>query len=109
MTEQERQAGQIRDSILNEVLDCVAQKEPDAEKCTDYIMSILERLTGWTKVEDGIQLGMMVCHSSLYNGNELMKVVGIREKEVELEGDYSGGTHCVCQKDWLSINGVIIK
>ena len=38
-----------------------------------------------------------------------MKVVGIREKEVELEGDYSGGTHAVCQKDWLPLEGVLLS
>jgi len=30
------------------------------------------------------------------------KVVGIRETEVEIEGDWSGGTHNVIQKDWVS-------
>ena len=38
-----------------------------------------------------------------------MKIVGIRENEVELEGDYSGGTHNVCQTDWLPIEGVLFK
>jgi hypothetical protein len=52
------------------------------------------------------QLGMQVFHESIYDGNELMKVVGIRETEVELQGDYSGGTHRVIQKDWLPISGV---
>ena len=28
-------------------------------------------------------------------------VVGIRKDSVEIEGDFSGGTHCVCQKDWV--------
>lgn len=51
------------------------------------------------------QLGMYVYHTSIYNGNERMKIVGIREKELELEGDYSGGTHNVTQKDWLPIEG----
>jgi hypothetical protein len=35
-----------------------------------------------------------------------MEIVGIRKDEVELEGDYSGGTHCVTQKDWLPIEGI---
>lgn len=30
------------------------------------------------------------------------KVVGIRKNEVEIEGDWSGGTHNVCQRDWVS-------
>ncbi len=37
----------------------------------------------------------------VYHGHEPFKVVGIREKQVELEGDFSGGTHNVCQKDWF--------
>ena len=52
------------------------------------------------------ELGMMVYHEKIYDGKEKMKVVGIRETEVELEGDYSGGTHNVTQKDWQSIKGL---
>jgi hypothetical protein len=29
----------------------------------------------------------------LYEGREPFKIVGIRQIKVELEGDYSGGTH----------------
>lgn len=54
------------------------------------------------------QLGMFVFHESIYKGRELMKVVGIRYNEVELQGDYSGGTHNVIQKDWLPINGLFM-
>ena len=35
-----------------------------------------------------------------------MEVVGIRKTEVELQGDYSGGTHNVSQKDWLPVKGL---
>lgn len=56
-----------------------------------------------------IILGQIVYHKEVYNGKEPLKVVGIREKEVELEGDYSGGTHAVCQKDWLSLEGIIFN
>ena len=35
-----------------------------------------------------------------------VEVVGIREAEVELQGDYSGGTNAVLQKDWLPIKGL---
>ncbi len=52
------------------------------------------------------KLDMEVFHKEIYDGNELMKVVGIRKKEVELEGDYSGGTHKVSQKSWLPIKGL---
>lgn len=52
------------------------------------------------------ELGMNVFHELIYHGRECMKVVGIRETEVELEGDYSGGTNNVSQKDWLPIKGL---
>jgi hypothetical protein len=39
----------------------------------------------------------------VYYGHEPFKIVGIREKEIELEGDFSGGTHNVTQKDWYPI------
>ncbi len=52
------------------------------------------------------QLGMKVFHKTIYDGKECMTVVGIRYTEVELEGDYSGGTHKVIQKDWLPIEGL---
>jgi hypothetical protein len=35
-----------------------------------------------------------------YNHGETFKVVGIREKELELQGDWSGGTHNVSQTGW---------
>lgn len=54
-----------------------------------------------------IKLGQKVYHMDLYDGEELMEVVGVRKTQVELEGDYSGGTHNVCQKSWLSIEGII--
>jgi len=39
-----------------------------------------------------------------YNHGEVFTVVGIREHELELEGDWSGGTHNVSQKDWVPID-----
>ena len=41
----------------------------------------------------------------IYKGHEQMKILGIRKTEIELEGDYSGGTNNVIQKDWLPIKG----
>lgn len=55
-----------------------------------------------------LKLNQKVYHKKIYNGKELMKIVGIREKEVELEGDWSGGTHNVCQKAWMPISGLIL-
>lgn len=42
-----------------------------------------------------------VYNEKIYNGHEPFKIVGIRENEVELEGDFSGGTHLVRNKDWF--------
>ncbi len=44
----------------------------------------------------------------VYEGHEPFKVVGIRENQVELEGDFSGGTHNVCQKDWFDDDKVFV-
>lgn len=49
---------------------------------------------------------MKVFCDLVYNGKELMKIVGIRKEEVELEGDFSGGTHAVTQKDWFPLNTI---
>jgi hypothetical protein len=54
-----------------------------------------------------IYIGKKVYHNEIYNGKELMEIVGIRKDTVELEGDYSGGTHNVCQKDWMPVEGLI--
>lgn len=54
-----------------------------------------------------IKLGKQVFHKEIYNGKEPMEIVGIRKDTVELQGDFSGGTHNVCQKDWFSISGII--
>jgi hypothetical protein len=42
-------------------------------------------------------------------GGELMKIVGLRENEVELEGDYSGGTNNTIGRQWFPIEGIILK
>lgn len=46
--------------------------------------------------------------SNVYDGHEPFKIVGIRENEVELEGDFSGGTHNVLQKEWFKDNEVFV-
>jgi hypothetical protein len=56
-----------------------------------------------------LRINQLVYHKDVYNGHEQMKIVGLREEEVELEGDWSGGTHNVCQRDWMSIEGVILN
>lgn len=53
-------------------------------------------------VNDHIALNVYPVYvNSVYNGHEPFKIVGIRENHIELEGDFSGGTHLVCQKDWF--------
>lgn len=45
-----------------------------------------------------------VYSDKIYNGHEPFKIVGIRKHQVELEGDFSGGTHNVKQADWFNID-----
>ena len=45
---------------------------------------------------------------TVYGGKEPFKIVGIREKQVELQGDFSGGTHNVSQKDWFDDDKVFV-
>lgn len=52
------------------------------------------------------KIGQTVYHRDIYDHREELKIVGIRETELELEGDYSGGTHGVRQKQWMPIKGV---
>lgn len=47
------------------------------------------------------KLGDLVSHPS---DLAPFKVVGIRENELEIEGDFSGGTHNVCQRGWEPID-----
>jgi hypothetical protein len=35
-----------------------------------------------------------------YYDNEIFEIVNVRENEFELRGDWSGGTHNVCQTSW---------
>lgn len=57
-----------------------------------------------------IELNDKVVHPDIYYGREVFRVVGIRTKpdEVELEGDWSGGTHNVCQRAWYKKEGIKI-
>jgi hypothetical protein len=52
------------------------------------------------------KLGQTVYHRDVYEHKEPLTIVGIREKELELEGDYSGGTNNIIGKQWLPIKGV---
>lgn len=56
-----------------------------------------------------IFIGQKARHADLYNGKETFEIVGIRKDEIELEGDFSGGTHNVKQKSWLPKKGLILQ
>lgn len=45
---------------------------------------------------------------TLYNGREPFKIVGVRQNQVELEGDYSGGTHNTIGKQWFNNSEVFV-
>jgi hypothetical protein len=44
------------------------------------------------KVEN-LRIGQLVYHSMFYNGKKQAKIVGITQSEVELQGDFEGGTY----------------
>lgn len=56
-----------------------------------------------------LKLKQQVYHKKLYSGTEPFIIVGIREHEVELQGDFSGGTHNVTQTSWMPIEGLVTK
>lgn len=49
------------------------------------------------------QIGQTVYHRSIYNHKEPLKIIGILEDKLLLEGDFSGGTHPTTQHCWLPI------
>ena len=51
-------------------------------------------------------IGQTVYHRDVYEHGEPLKIVGILEDKLLLEGDFSGGTNNVCQRGWLPIKGV---
>ena len=53
-----------------------------------------------------LKIGDKVYHRDIYSHKELMKITGLTKDTVELEGDYSGGTHNVIQKSWYPIKGI---
>jgi len=52
------------------------------------------------------KLDQVVYHKDVYDYKEPLKIVGIRKDELELEGDYSGGTNQTVGQSWLPIEGV---
>ena len=45
------------------------------------------------------ELGQTVYHRSVYEHKEPLKIIGILKDKLFLEGDFSGGTHNVIQRD----------
>lgn len=59
--------------------------------------------------EQDFELFDQVTHPEIYNGNEVFTVVGERLDELELQGDWSGGTHAVSQRGWFKREGTVLK
>lgn len=53
-----------------------------------------------------ITLKDKVTHEMIYDHHEIFDVVGLREYEVELKGDFSGGTNNISQVSWVSRFGI---
>ena len=94
-------------------MDSYRIKEIQKKTAYPYSVSVKQALLQvWNECEQDaskskIIIGQTVYHTSLYYGKEPFKVVGIREKEVELEGDYSGGTHPIKGTGWMPIDGLL--
>lgn len=59
-----------------------------------------------------LTLHQKVYHKEIYDGKEQMIITGMKvdtkgKVMVELEGDYSGGTHNVCQREWYCSDGLL--
>ncbi len=61
-----------------------------------------DKSSGWKMTGKEYRLGNLVT-INIYE-NETFEVVGIREKELELKGDWSGGTHNVSQSGWYPVD-----
>lgn len=68
---------------------------------TSKLRAIAVKANGLFPVDEYRIGGKATCISG-YNHYEVFAIVGIREKELELEGDWSGGTHSVYQKSWVN-------
>ena len=66
------------------------------------------------KITPSIAIHQKVYHKNIYNGREQMTITGMKvdimgQLMVELEGDYSGGTHNVCQREWYYADGLLYE
>jgi len=72
----------------------------------DRIDELLESLSKKHLTVEDLKINQYVYHTDIYWSREQMKIVGLREDEVELEGDYSGGTNNTIGRQWFPIKGV---
>lgn len=54
-------------------------------------------------------IGQKAKHRELYNGKEVFEIIGFKQDEVLLKGDFSGGTHKVEQESWMPKKGLITQ
>lgn len=99
---------QVRYEVLNPVPPCGELKW---ETCSKEIYDKYKdcQKGSVTRILGSIEIGATVWHKEIYWGREPMKIIGIRGDAVELQGDYSGGTHNVCQASWMSKDGLIFE
>jgi hypothetical protein len=66
-----------------------------------HAIACMSLMKGWIeRGEIKYSIGDFVIVPSIYE-NEIFEVVGIRKTEIELEGDWSGGTHNLVQSSWV--------
>ena len=77
------------------------------EEMIDVVTDVVNKISAYPMLTDrhSFKIGDTVYHRSVYEHKEPLKVVGITEDQLFLEGDYSGGTHNICQRAWLPIKG----
>lgn len=56
------------------------------------------------KAQD-LKIGMTVYHRDVYNYREPLEIVSLTQNEMEVEGDFSGGTNVIRQRLWLPYDG----
>lgn len=57
---------------------------------------------------NNILIGQRVYHRNVYEHRQILEVIGITKDEILLEGNYSGGTHCLRQRQWHPIKGTSV-
>jgi hypothetical protein len=74
--------------------------------CSDKVLPYYSMPNEPNPTIEDLKINQYVYHKDIYWGRQEMKIVGLRENEVELEGDYSGGTHNSIGKQWFPIEGL---